>query len=334
MVEGESKIGAKLIRYLNQRADEKVELSFNELSKNLEGEGLFAPQPHASFFSSEAFSKCLDGSGWKIDEILEQEEHVRFIKLKDVWYENKLRRQGTALNQAVADYDNVSQKLNQSEAKREKEIMNISIEMEERYNKKLGIEKEALETERKKLRAEIEVYQIELNVLEDNEKLEKEQSATNRHGFYKLIGVIVLLSIFLISVFFWGVGKGAFDFPKEPFAFFPWIFLLLILLSPFVWVARVLNHQADKAEILQRDYFSRRYMERRMLLHYGRGESELRESILSDYSQSWVSNNPADRLMAIKSKNKDPSKMHPIEIAIEKLRGAIDELRKKNVGGE
>lgn len=186
-------------------------------------------------------------------------------------------------------------------------------------------EKESvLEKQRQEFQNIVTQYSSQLDELKGQELREFRRAFVNRRLFFFMQLVIITTFIFLFSGFVRLVDQELISVPKTPSEFLPWYALLLVFLFPFVWVARTFAYQADKSEILQRDYFSRRYMEERLVLHYGEENKELREKVLSDYSDSWVNKNPADRLMALKTKQADPSKIHPAEFVLDAIRKKTD----------
>mgnify|MGYP006444164429 FL=1 len=333
-----------LFQLLNRDTERIVSMRLSEVAKLLP-EAPLGRLPDKTYFASSEFSDFMSQSGWRYGDVNTELKIVFFEKVKDDWYENRLLVLHKSYQETAKKVDKTSNELEEnnkelenqmliSKAKFEQQVRDVTRNLTAEFDGKLELEKVKLENDRNDMKSEIQGYQVDLDALKKNENSEGLKANKNRSFFYYMLAAVAVLSVILLSVFSYSVKKEFVDFPREPLAFFPWLFLLLILLSPFIWVARVLSHQVDKAEILERDYFSRHYIERRMLLYYGGDESELRKNILSDYSKSWVSNNPADRLMAIKSKNNDPSKMHPIEIAVDELRGLAKNMQKKKVGDE
>ena len=105
---------------------------------------------------------------------------------------------------------------------------------------------------------------------------------------------------------------------KSIFDGLPYVFMLILVSSPLIYLVRLLRADAEKAEILREDFFRRRYIES-LRISIAESNSELSNEIYQAYAFHWLENSPAETLARINSKAEQP-KMHLLEDLLNRLR--------------
>ena len=82
----------------------------------------------------------------------------------------------------------------------------------------------------------------------------------------------------------------------------PLISIIIIITSPLVWLIRLLITAANKAELMQAEYSTLAYVEKRIFFYFAKDDTDKGKEVRSDYIKSAMTNSPADKLLAFQSK--------------------------------
>lgn len=153
------------------------------------------------------------------------------------------------------------------------------------------------------------VFEERLGSLADTEELDK-QSNYYKKLHAKLLKDIskktwflaVMLWILIIVLIFFLITN--YDLKSlSPLAIFPWIIMIIMLVTPIVWSLRFSIKQADKAEMMEQEYLHLSYVEKRILFYFGKDDDDLSKQIKYDYINATLTNSPADKLLNINKKS-------------------------------
>lgn len=140
-----------------------------------------------------------------------------------------------------------------------------------------------------------------------------------------LFGLIILLIVGIVILYFY-----KFITVKEAFDLLPWLSMVGVIIFTAIWGLRWYAHQVDKDEILAQDFWRRAYVERYVIKSYIAEESqELQQAVFAEYAWNWSRNSPTEILLAVKNKQVDSAKLHPMDILADK----IGKIASKTSGG-
>ena len=93
-----------------------------------------------------------------------------------------------------------------------------------------------------------------------------------------------------------------------------------IIIFTAIWGLRWYAHQVDKDEILAQDFWRRAYVEQFVIKYpLAEEDKELQRAVFTEYAWNWSQHSPAEILLAIKNKQTDSAKLHPMEVLTDKL---------------
>ena len=99
----------------------------------------------------------------------------------------------------------------------------------------------------------------------------------------------------------------------------PLISIIIIITSPLVWLIRLLITAANKAELMQAEYSTLAYVEKRIFFYFAKDDTDKGKEVRADYIKSAMTNSPADKLLAFQSKTSaiSPSSVQNVAETIE-----------------
>ena len=146
-----------------------------------------------------------------------------------------------------------------------------------------------------------------------SEEYERRENANRKSAYWAMI-VLAIVILALVTVLVAPDLRPAFLSELEsidlsnPFGLLPWITMTVLIISPLMWLIRLLLTAANKAELMQAEYEHLFLVERRLLVYFPKDDSNDSRRIRADCIKTTVDNSPADKLLAFQNKANVPSK--------------------------
>jgi hypothetical protein len=146
-------------------------------------------------------------------------------------------------------------------------------------------------------------------------------------GYY-LLGDINILSLYCSLDVCVGISEaiGNND-PENMYAIIARFSTVSLLVFPIIWAIQLINRASSNAHILRFDLFSRLNVENN-LDYYSSEIGDKKNTLILNYMDGWMNNNPADRLVSLqkkKAKSPSPSPMEEILDQMKELRQLVGE---------
>ena len=140
----------------------------------------------------------------------------------------------------------------------------------------------------------------------------------HKKNYIGQLSLTPFITLFFIFIFY---SNSLIDFDtyiKNPLTFLPFLTILIVFLTPLIWLIRINIRQENKHHALQEYYHSRYLIEFYMIRYFS--EQTDRKRIAETYMYNWMVSPPSDLLIRLDQKNADHSDIPQLEILKELTR--------------
>ena len=156
---------------------------------------------------------------------------------------------------------------------------------------------------------------LEADTDEVNDQAEeyKREEEANRDGAYFVMGCLVISILLLVELLILPNLSTALSSELKSidllkfFGLLPLISIIILIISPLVWLIRLLLAEANSAKIMQAEYRHFAHVEKKMFFYFAKDDTDEGKKIRADYIKATMTNSPSDKLVALQSKTSAPS---------------------------
>ena len=134
---------------------------------------------------------------------------------------------------------------------------------------------------------------------------------------YEQLFIIMSILIGLLLFIFWP-ENGINALAENPFSVWPVISLLIILLTPLIWLIRINIREATKNHVMEEEYYSRYLIELYMERYFS--EHNDRKKLAETYLSHWMISPPSEMIIRLDQKGTKRSDIPQIKLLKELTR--------------